>query len=31
MVSAAILLFIPVVAFSYGRVTRSLLKLIKME
>ncbi len=31
LVSVAVFLFIPVVAFSYGRVTSGLLKLIKME
>jgi hypothetical protein len=31
LVSLTLFLFIPVVAFSYGRVTRAFLKLIKME
>lgn len=31
LVSVALFLFIPVVAYSYGRVTSALLKLIKME
>jgi hypothetical protein len=31
LVSAAIVLFIPLVAYSYGRVVASMMKLIKME
>ncbi|MGW8265812.1 MAG: hypothetical protein ACWGSQ_05545, partial [Longimicrobiales bacterium] len=31
VVSAAVFLFIPVVAYSYGRVASAFLKLIKME
>ena len=31
IVSLAVFLFVPVVAYSYGTVTRALLKLIKME
>jgi hypothetical protein len=31
LVAVAVFLFIPVVAWSYGTVTRSLMKLIKME
>ena len=31
VVSAVLLLFIPLVAFSYGRVTSAFMKLIKME
>jgi len=31
LVSLAVLLFIPIIAYSYGAVTRSLMKLIKME
>ena len=31
VVAAAVFLFVPIVAFSYGVVARSLMKLIKME
>jgi hypothetical protein len=31
VVAAAVFLFVPIIAFSYGVVARSLMKLIKME
>jgi hypothetical protein len=31
LVAGTLVLFIPLVAFAYGRVIRSLMKLIKME
>jgi hypothetical protein len=31
IVAGAVLLFVPLVAYSYGTVARSLMKLIKME
>ena len=31
VVSLAVFLFVPVVAYSYGTVARAVLKLIKME
>jgi hypothetical protein len=31
LVAIAVFLFVPIIAFSYGAVARSVMKLIKME